>query len=78
MGSIHTFIVKIIWDQENPLALHGLLTCVATGEKFPFTDGQGLLELLNRLPGPEAVNASDLPPAQPDNSQSQTPKEAGK
>jgi len=70
MGAIYTYIVKIMWDPENPHQLHGLLTCVATGEKHPFTSSKGLLDLLTNLP-------SMLPTAQPDHPDSDNPQEAG-
>jgi hypothetical protein len=58
MGNIHTFIIKIYWDRNQPLALQGQLTCVANGEKYAFAEGKALLELLRRILNQEAVDLS--------------------
>jgi len=47
--TIRTFVVKVLRDWADPLALRGLLTCVATGDQFPYADGPALLELLMRI-----------------------------
>ena len=49
MQKIHTFVVKVLHEPGNAGVLHGLLTSVATGDQFPFTDGENLLELLMRI-----------------------------
>jgi hypothetical protein len=71
MGAIHTFIIKVVWTQQNPQAMHGLLTCVATGEKYPFSSSIGLLDLLTHL-------QRMLPAAQPDHPDADNPKETGR
>lgn len=61
MQAIETFVVKVLRDRADPEALRGLLTCVATGDQFPYADGAALLELLRRIAGkPEAGCASSL------------------
>ena len=51
MPSIHTFVVKILLQRPDSQALHGLLSSVATGDQFPFADGETLLALLRSIAG---------------------------
>jgi len=59
MQAIETFVVKVLRDHADPEALRGLLTCVATGDQFPYADGAALLELLRHVGGaPEPLQVA--------------------
>ena len=49
MREIQTFILRLLVNTDEPKAVRGILHVVADGEEYPFTDGQLLLNLLERL-----------------------------
>ena len=51
MRKIETFVIRLMTNSDEPLALRGMLHAVASGEAKPFTDGLGLLALLRQMQG---------------------------
>lgn len=46
MREIHTFVLRLLVDTDEPQTLRGVLRAVADDEEHPFTDEQALLALL--------------------------------
>lgn len=49
MWITHTFILRILVDQNDPKVLQGMLKKVASGEQSAFQDEQSLLAILHSL-----------------------------
>jgi hypothetical protein len=49
MRAIHTFVLRLLLDSNEPQKLRGALQSVPEGKPRPFADGQSLLILLNQM-----------------------------
>jgi len=49
MRMIHTFVLRLLVDTDDPQALRGALRAVGGAEEHTFADGQTLLALLRQM-----------------------------
>lgn len=54
MRVIQTFVLRLLTNPDEPLALRGMLHAVASGEEQPFKDETALLALLRQAQGKPA------------------------
>jgi hypothetical protein len=57
MRTIHSFVLRVLADADEPESLRGSLRPVSGEAEYPFADGHGLLALLIQLVKPNDETA---------------------